>query len=101
MNYPEDLSDLSLRFKYVRTSATRFEVDCEGRRIRAVESVHTAAPFLKGELFDRRILKRKWVNIFDGRIDALASHGNEDRESEIYERGFALACSLPKTPEQP
>ena len=37
MNYPEDLTELSLRFKYIRTTATRFEVDCEGRRLRAVE----------------------------------------------------------------
>ena len=44
MNYPEDLADLSLRFKYVRTTATRFEVDCEGRKLRAVERVRTAAP---------------------------------------------------------
>ncbi len=99
MNYPEDLSDLSLRFKYVRSSATRFEVDCERRRIRAVERVHTAAPFLKGELFDRRMLMRKWISIFDGRIDPQASSQIEDRESEIFERSFALACSLPKAPE--
>ena len=51
MNYPEDLTELSLRFKYIRTTATRFEVDCEGRRLRAVERVLTAAPFMKGELF--------------------------------------------------
>lgn len=99
MNYPEDLSDLSLRFKYVRTSATRFEVDCEGRRLRAVERVHTAAPFLEGELFGRRRLMRKWVNIFEGRIDPNAFSQIEDRESEIFERSFALACSLPETKE--
>ena len=68
MNYPEDLADLSLRFKYVRTTATRFEVDCEGRKLRAVERVRTAAPFIKGEVFARRPLSRKWVNIFDGHI---------------------------------
>ena len=60
MNYPEDLADLSLRFKYVRTTATRFEVDCEGRKLRAVERVRTAAPFIKGEVFARRPLSRKW-----------------------------------------
>lgn len=99
MNYPEDLSDLSLRFKYVRTSATRFEVDCEGRRLRAVERVHTAAPFLKGELFGRRRLMRQWVNIYDGRIDPNAANQIDDRESEIFERSFALACSMPETKE--
>ena len=96
MNYPEDLADLSLRFKYVRTTATRFEVDCEGRKLRAVERVHTAAPFIKGEVFARRPLSRKWVNIFDGHIDPKASTQIEDREGEIFERSFAMACSRPE-----
>lgn len=96
MNYPEDLADLSLRFKYVRTTATRFEVDCEGRKLRAVERVRTAAPFIKGEVFARRPLSRKWVNIFDGHIDPKASTQIEDREGEIFERSFAMACSRPE-----
>ena len=96
MNYPEDLSELSLRFKYIRTTATRFEVDCEGRRLRAVERVLTAAPFMKGELFGRRRLSRTWVNIFDGRIDPKASTQIEDRDGEIFERSFAMACSRPE-----
>ena len=96
MNHPEDLADLSLRFKYVRTTATRFEVDCEGRKLRAVERVRTAAPFIKGEVFARRPLSRKWVNIFDGHIDPKASTQIEDREGEIFERSFAMACSRPE-----
>lgn len=95
MNYPEDLAQLSLRFKYVRTTATRFEVDCEGRRLRAVERVRTASPFLKGEVFSRRPLSRQWVYIFDGRIDPKASTQIEDRESEIFERSLAMACNSP------
>ena len=90
------LADPSLRFKYVRTTATRFEVDCEGRRLRAVERVLTAAPFMKGELFGRRRLSRNWVNIFDGRIDPKASTQIEDRDGEIFERSFAMACSRPE-----
>lgn len=96
MNYPEDLTELSLRFKYIRTTATRFEVDCAGRRLRAVERVRTAAPFMKGEVFGRRRLSRIWVNIFDGRIDPKASTQIEDREGEIFERSFAMACSRPE-----
>lgn len=96
MNYPEDLTELSLRFKYIRTTATRFEVDCEGRRLRAVERVRTAAPFMKGEVFGRRRLSRTWVNIFDGRIDPKASTQIEDRDGEIFERSFAMACSRPE-----
>ena len=96
MNFPEDLTELSLRFKYIRTTATRFEVDCAGRRLRAVERVRTAAPFMKGEVFGRRRLSRNWVNIFDGRIDPKASTQIEDRDGEIFERSFAMACSRPE-----
>lgn len=45
------------------------------------------------------MLMRKWISIIDGRIDPQASSQIEDRESEIFERSFALACSLPKAPE--
>lgn len=48
MNFPEDLTELSLRFKYIRTTATRFEVDCEGRRLRAVERVAHRRPLHEG-----------------------------------------------------
>ena len=90
MNYPEDLADLSLRFKYVRTTATRFEVDCEGRKLE-----HMRIFLLKAKIA-RRPLSRKWVNIFDGHIDPKASTQIEDREGEIFERSFAMACSRPE-----
>ena len=65
-------------------------------QLRAVERVLTAAPFMKGELFGRRRLSRNWVNIFDGHIDPKASTQIEDREGEIFERSFAMACSRPE-----
>lgn len=96
MSYPDDLTVLSQRFKFIRTSGTRFEIDCEGRRLRAIERMRTAAPFLKGEIFDRRILSRSWIRITNGRMDPTAASQIEDGESEIFERTFALACTMPK-----
>lgn len=94
VNAPEDLSVLGSQFKYVRTVATRFQVDCVRQRLRPVERVHTTGPFLEGEVMRRRPINRPWVEIERGLVSAatLAGHPDLRYDAGIFEVMYATTC---------
>lgn len=97
VNSPEDLSVLGSQFKFVRTAATRFQVDCVQQRLRPVERVHTTGPFLKGEVLLRRPINRPWVGIEKGALSPATIATNPDLryDAGIIEIMYAVACQKP------
>lgn len=98
VNSPEDLSSMGSQFKFVRTAATRFQVDCLHQRIRPVERVHTAGPFLKGEVMLRRPINRPWVEIEKGEVSVATIASNPDLryDAGIIEIMYAVTCQKPE-----